>query len=92
MLEPLHFRAARGLVKSAYRRAAELTECVVLIDRTTHRASLAGKIDGKADAYLLQQSGLVFVIPTKVSACRWPVESLTVSGDQVSARLGVRLE
>ena len=76
---------ARGLVKHAYHVAAEVSGYVITVD-PARRFTLAGRV-ASSDPYLLTQTPLVFVIPTTRGPMRWPVESLTVTADQLRARL-----
>jgi hypothetical protein len=85
--EPLPFRGARGLIKHAYRTAAEVERFLITIDRKTKRGMLTGFV-ASSDPFLLQQRPLVFV----VRAWRWPVEGVTLTGDQVRAQLGPLME
>jgi len=82
---------ARGLVKHAWHTAAELTGYVITVDRASRRLVLAGRVVA-SDAHVLAQTPLEFVIPTKYGARRWPIESLTVTEGQLTARLGAQVE
>ena len=85
----LKIGGARGLIKHAYRAAAEVHRFELHIDRATKRASLTGAV-ASSDAYLLQQRPLVFVVPALARS--WPVETVTVTGDRVVAALGPHQE
>jgi len=81
---------ARGRVKLAYQTAAELTGYVITID-PARRLTLSGTIVA-SNPFLLTQTPLVFVVGTKVGACRWPVQTVTVRDDRLTAALGPLLE
>lgn len=86
--EPKSLAIRRGLVKYAYRTAAEVSGRITFMERQTFSGTFAGQV-GSSDPYLLTQRPLVLFVPTKRGGGRWPVESLTVTpaGD-VTARLG----
>jgi hypothetical protein len=81
---------ARGLVKHAWHVAAEVAGFVITVD-PARRLTLAGRV-AASDPYLLTQTPLVFVIPTRKGPMRWPIEALTVAEGHVTARLGALLE
>ena len=63
-----------------------MTGFVITVD-PHRRFTLAGRVTA-SDPYLLAQVPLVFVIPTKRGPMRWPVERVTVTDGQMTARLG----
>ena len=88
---PKSWRVARGLVKHAYHTAAEVTGCVVTFDEPPTTARLVGAVTDP-DGYLLTQTPLVFVVPTKSGAWRWPIQSFAVTDGRLAARLGAFME
>jgi hypothetical protein len=83
MLEVGTLRGARGLVKQGYHVAAEIADFVLAIKT----GDLVGRV-ARCDPFLLTQTPLVFVMPTKVGAATWPIELLTVADGRLTARLG----
>ena len=81
-------KGAIGLVKYSYRTVATVTRFQVSRDPETKAWSLRGTCVG-ADTGLLAERPLRFVVATKKGAWTWPVESVTVAGLQLTARLGV---
>lgn len=77
---------ARGFVKHAYQTAATLSGYVITVDPATRRFTLAGAVVDR-NPFLLTQTPLVFVTPTKAGARRWPIVSLTVTDDQLVAHV-----
>lgn len=86
MVEPGKLRGARGLVKHGYQVAAEITGFELAI-RTL---DLGGTV-AHSDPFLLTQTPLVFVMPTKTGVLTWPIEMLTVAEGRIAARLGALL-
>jgi hypothetical protein len=85
--EPFPVTGARGLIKHAFRTAAEVTKFHVAMDRKTYRGALTGTVV-TSDPFLLTQMPLVFVVPSR-RPMRWPVEAVHVTPDgQLVARLG----
>lgn len=77
---------ARGVVKHAYQTAATVAGYVITIDPTTRRLTLAGAVVDM-NPFLLTQTPLVFVTPTKAGARRWPIVSLTVTDARLVAHV-----
>lgn len=90
MLEPGTFRGARGLVKYAYLVAAEVTGFVITFDKQTRGGTLGATVVTSVPHWLTQ-TPLVFVVPTKAGAVRWPIETLTIADGRLTARLGAVL-
>lgn len=86
MLGPGTVRGARGLVKAAYLTAAEVTGFVLAQEGLTGAWLVRGTL-ATSDAYLLAQSGLLFVVPHKGGAWRWVIESWGIAGPLFEARL-----
>jgi hypothetical protein len=91
MLDAGTFRGARGLVKHAYHTAAEVTAFLITFDRTTRRTTLGATVV-TSDPYWLTQRPLIFVVPTKGGACRWPIETVTIGDGRLVANLGGLME
>jgi hypothetical protein len=79
--------AAAGFVKHAYHLAATLVDYTIVVDPATRRLTLGGTVT-TSDPYLLAQTPLVFVVPTKAGRLRWPIKTVHVSDTRVVAELG----
>jgi hypothetical protein len=78
---------ARAQLKYAYQTAAELTDYQIAWKAGTLGARIAW-----SDPFVLTQSPLVLVVPTKYGAAKWPIDSFDVQGDRLTARLGAMLK
>ena len=79
--------AAAGFVKHAYHRAATIVDYAIVVDPPTRRLTLGGTV-AASDPYLLAQTPLLFVVPTKAGRLRWPIESVQVADGRIVAALG----
>lgn len=82
------FKGPSGEVRWAYHGAATLGPWTVVAEPTggTLTASLVSH-----DAFRVTQRPLTFVVPRPQGrSWRWPIESLQIAGDTVTARLGLQ--
>lgn len=75
-----------GQIKWGYHRAATVAAWT-----WTTGGDLRATVT-EADAFLLQQAPLTFVVPRPAGAWRWPVITLEVTGAMLYARLGPQEE
>ena len=78
---------AVGQVKFAYLTAAVVGGYVLTCDRQTRQWSLVGTVL-TSNAVTLRERPLEYVVATKRRAWKWPIESLTITGQTLTARLG----
>jgi len=79
-------RGAQAQVKAAYLTAADIAGYTLARDELTGAWFVSGTVV-TSDAYLLAQTGLLFVAPHKGGAWRWVIESYRVAGERFEARL-----
>jgi hypothetical protein len=79
------FRGVVGQIKWAYYMAAAINGYEVT--RTDDGLRLRGTVI-QHDAFKLTQRPLMFVAPTKLGECRWPIETFELHDGQITARLG----
>lgn len=83
------YRGWSGCLRWGYTEAASLGAWTLSAD-----ASGSGQLTATirtVDHFRVTQSPLVFVAPRPAGEWRWPVESLTIQGSDVTATLGLPL-
>ena len=80
-------KGAIAQVKLSYRTVIVVANFQVARDPATKAWTLTGAA-ASVDRVLLTERPLRFVVATNKGAWTWPVESVTVDGGKVSARLG----
>ena len=86
MFRTLTVRGEIGTIRWAYHDAAVLRRWRITKDKDG-RWTLAAGLD-RADRFQLGQTPLRFVAPRPGGFWCWPVQSVTVGSEQITARLG----